>query len=132
MIQIATMPPKQGRRRTVSEDVLALDSKLALTHAKQRNDQEDSDENQRPRQRRNARVEDSNEGEDEAESDEDVDMDGLSAEQSADQLLAKKLIRYAIACDYSRTPIRRDGIKERGEIGIFIARRLRLGGEDLC
>lgn len=35
-------------------------------------------------------------------------------EQSADQQLAKKLVRYAISCEYSRTAIRRDGIKERG------------------
>jgi hypothetical protein len=34
--------------------------------------------------------------------------------QSADDQLAKKLIRYAISCEYSRTPIRREGIKERG------------------
>ena len=33
---------------------------------------------------------------------------------SADDVLAKKLIRYAISCEYSRTLIRRDGIKERG------------------
>jgi hypothetical protein len=34
--------------------------------------------------------------------------------QSADDQLAKKLVRYALSCEYSRTPIRRDGIKERG------------------
>ncbi|UKZ84569.1 uncharacterized protein TrAFT101_000475 [Trichoderma asperellum] len=35
------------------------------------------------------------------------------AASRVDEQLAKKLIRYAIACEYSRTPIRRDGIKER-------------------
>lgn len=35
--------------------------------------------------------------------------------QSADAQLAKKLVRYALACEFSRTPIRRDGIKERGQ-----------------
>lgn len=39
-----------------------------------------------------------------------------SAAQAADDQLAKKLIRYAISCEFSRTPIRRDGIKERGEL----------------
>jgi melanoma-associated antigen len=28
--------------------------------------------------------------------------------------LIKKMVRYALACEYSRTPIRRDGIKEKG------------------
>lgn len=37
----------------------------------------------------------------------------VGAEQSADDLLAKKLIRYAMACEYARIPIRRDGMKER-------------------
>ncbi|TQW00970.1 hypothetical protein V2A60_001999 [Cordyceps javanica] len=32
---------------------------------------------------------------------------------AADEMLAKKLVRYALSCEYSRTPIRRDGIKER-------------------
>lgn len=44
-----------------------------------------------------------------------MDVDG-QAGSSADDQLAKKLVRYAISCDYSRTPIRRDGIKERGKI----------------
>jgi hypothetical protein len=35
---------------------------------------------------------------------------------SADDQLAKKLVRYALSCEYSRTAIRRDGIKERGTI----------------
>ena len=42
-----------------------------------------------------------------------MDVDA-GATQSADDQLAKKLARYAISCEYSRTPIRRDGIKEKG------------------
>lgn len=34
--------------------------------------------------------------------------------ESPDAQLVKKLVRYALACDFSRTPIRRDGIKEKG------------------
>lgn len=64
------------------------------------------DEDERPRQRRNRNVSD-----DEAEEDSE---DDTSSHQHADDQLAKKLVRYAIACEYSRTPIRRDGIKERG------------------
>lgn len=28
--------------------------------------------------------------------------------------LAKKLVRYALSCEFSRTPIRRQGIREKG------------------
>ena len=40
--------------------------------------------------------------------------------RSADAQLVKKLIRYAISCEYSRTAIRRDGIKERGKMDELI------------
>jgi melanoma-associated antigen len=46
-----------------------------------------------------------------------VDSDGPSDAQRADQRLAIKLVRYALSCEYARQPIRRDGIKEKGEIG---------------
>ena len=29
--------------------------------------------------------------------------------------LAKKLVRYALSCEFSRTPIRRQGIREKGK-----------------
>lgn len=45
-------------------------------------------------------------------SDEDAETNGASS--TADDQMAKKLVRYAISCEYSRTPIKRDGIKERG------------------
>ncbi|CCC08804.1 hypothetical protein SMACR_05444 [Sordaria macrospora] len=42
----------------------------------------------------------------------DVDyMHGVERDETSQ--LIKKLVRYALACEYSRTPIRRDGIKER-------------------
>jgi len=31
--------------------------------------------------------------------------------------LIKKLVRYALACEHSRTPIRREGIREKGMFG---------------
>jgi len=42
-------------------------------------------------------------------------MGGVTGGET-DQLV-KKMIRYALACEYSRTPIRRDGIKEKGMSG---------------
>jgi len=41
----------------------------------------------------------------------DTHMEGVDTSDSSD--LVKKLVRYALACEYSRTPIRRDGIKEK-------------------
>jgi len=43
----------------------------------------------------------------------DTHMEGVDTSDSSD--LVKKLVRYALACEYSRTPIRRDGIKEKGK-----------------
>jgi hypothetical protein len=39
----------------------------------------------------------------------DEEEDGESQDQ-----LVKKLVRYALACEYSRQPIRREGIRDRG------------------
>ncbi|KAF5988606.1 non-structural maintenance of chromosome element 3 [Fusarium coicis] len=70
---------------------------------------EESEEDVRPRQRN--RVDSEDENEQEAS---DVEMDGGQHHaQSADDQLVKKLVRYVISCEYSRTAIRRDGIKER-------------------
>lgn len=46
----------------------------------------------------------------------DGDGDGLmgGVERDETSQLIKKLVRYALACEYSRTPIRREGIKEKG------------------
>lgn len=51
------------------------------------------------------------------EEDENTNMEGESMdfEPTADEQLAKKLIRYAMACDFARVAIRRDGIKEKGD-----------------
>ncbi|KAM0469660.1 hypothetical protein ACHAP7_009891 [Fusarium lateritium] len=71
---------------------------------------EESEEDARPRQRNRV---DSEDDENEQEPS-DAEMDGDSHHmQSADEQLAKKLVRYAISCEFSRTVIRRDGIKER-------------------
>ncbi|KAF5017516.1 hypothetical protein F66182_10545 [Fusarium sp. NRRL 66182] len=69
---------------------------------------EESEEDARPRQRNRV---DSEENE-EQESDNAMGEDRHHM-RSADEQLAKKLVRYAISCEYSRTVIRRDGIKER-------------------
>ncbi|KAM7205619.1 MAGE family domain containing protein [Rhypophila sp. PSN 637] len=47
--------------------------------------------------------------------DDDEDGDERMGDGSRDETsqLIKKLVRYALACEFSRTPIRRDGIKEK-------------------
>ncbi|KAF4498544.1 Non-structural maintenance of chromosome element 3 [Fusarium agapanthi] len=70
---------------------------------------EESEEDVRPRQRNRADLEHENEQE---ASDAEMDEDQHHT-QSADDQLVKKLVRYVISCEYSRTAIRRDGIKER-------------------
>ena len=77
---------------------------------------EASDEDAPTQQRRND--DDSDIGGTDDESDENMDVDRPA--QSADEQLAKKLVRYAISCEYSRTAIRRDGIKERGMMRILL------------
>ncbi|KAG8420198.1 hypothetical protein J3459_011301 [Metarhizium acridum] len=83
------MPPKQRRRRPV--------------------DDEDPEDGLPPR-RRAIRPDPDNYYD--KDSEDGMDVDG-EVGSSADDQLAKKLVRYALSCEYSRTPIRRDGIKER-------------------
>lgn len=69
---------------------------------------DDDEEEQRPRQRQRREEPDSD------EEDDDINEDRDDVVESPDGQLIKKLVRYAMACDFSRTPIRRDGIKEKG------------------
>lgn len=48
-----------------------------------------------------------------ADYDGDLQMGGVGERNETSQLI-KNLVRYALACEYSRTPIRRDGIREKG------------------
>lgn len=75
---------------------------------------DEPDDNRGPQQGRNA-DEDEDEDDEEDEEDDRMEVDGAAGiSMSRHGLLAKKLVRYAIACEYSRTVIRREGIKERG------------------
>ncbi|GJC97223.1 MAGE family protein [Colletotrichum higginsianum] len=68
-------------------------------------DEDSEEESRHPRQRRSR---------EESHDDNESEDDAVDAAVSAEDQLAKKLVRYALACEFSRTPIRRDGIKERG------------------
>ncbi|TIC96106.1 hypothetical protein CH35J_008616 [Colletotrichum higginsianum] len=67
-------------------------------------DEDSEEESRHPRQRRSR---------EESHDDNESEDDAVDAAVSAEDQLAKKLVRYALACEFSRTPIRRDGIKER-------------------
>ena len=62
--------------------------------------------------RRRAPPSDESEEEDETQ-DAEEDVDIGDGENSQDQVV-KKLVRYALACEYSRLPITRAGIREKG------------------
>ncbi|KAJ4410587.1 hypothetical protein N0V82_009209 [Gnomoniopsis sp. IMI 355080] len=70
--------------------------------------EDEEEEEQRPRQRQRRDELDSDDDENEVEEDQLQDV-----AESSDSQLVKKLVRYALACDFSRTSIRRDGIKEK-------------------
>ncbi|KAI1493949.1 MAGE family-domain-containing protein [Biscogniauxia mediterranea] len=85
------MPPQtqtqtQKRRRTTNHD----------------------DDDQASRRRQSRRNNDSN---DDSEPSDD-DQDRPATDGTEDQLV-KKLVRYALACEYARIPIKRDGIREK-------------------
>ncbi|EQB55273.1 MAGE family protein [Colletotrichum gloeosporioides Cg-14] len=79
------MPPTQRRRRQV----------------------EDESEEEAPARRQRRAHDDSEDAE------EYGDEENGEAEATPEDQLAKKLVRYVLACEFSRTPIRREGIKER-------------------
>ena len=51
------------------------------------------------------------------EEDEDADIEETQADQGSGsvQQLAKGLVRYALSCEHSRKPIKRQDINEKGE-----------------
>lgn len=74
----------------------------------ERSDEDDSRATQRRRRVAEADNSDDDEGTELVH--EELDGDG---DKSKSQLV-KKLVRYALACEFSRQPIRRDGIREKG------------------
>ncbi|KAI0431773.1 MAGE protein [Xylaria sp. FL1042] len=77
---------------------------------------EEEDDNPRHR-RQQRRAPESDDGSDDSGNDdeqEDIDMDRpAGADSTSDDQLVKKLVRYALACEYARIPIRRDGIRDK-------------------
>ncbi|KAH8597710.1 MAGE family-domain-containing protein [Bisporella sp. PMI_857] len=77
-------------------------------------DDESSQEDSRPTQRRRQSPSD-------GEEDEDLEnADALDEGQEGDEQAVKKLVRYALACEYQRKPIRRADITEK----VFMKKRI--------
>ncbi|CAJ2503901.1 Uu.00g112950.m01.CDS01 [Anthostomella pinea] len=87
-------PPSQRRRRTGNHD-------------------DENDTRRRRQSRKNNQSDDDDDDElSDKEQDGDVDLKPAAADGTGDQLV-KKLVRYALACEYARVPIKRDGIRDK-------------------
>jgi hypothetical protein len=75
------------------------------------------EEESNSRQRQSRRAPESDDASDPSENDDDQDIDmerPAGADGTSDDQLVKKLVRYALACEYARIPIKRDGIRDKG------------------
>ncbi|KAI1129302.1 MAGE protein [Nemania abortiva] len=78
--------------------------------------EEEEEDNIRRNRRQPKPAPESDDGSDpsENEDEQDVDMDRApGADNTSDDQLVKKLVRYALACEYARIPIKRDGIRDK-------------------
>ncbi|KAI9644416.1 hypothetical protein NHQ30_007773 [Ciborinia camelliae] len=88
-------------------------SRKGSRQVKIRNDEESEEESPRNIQHRRRAAPESDDEEDEEEDDaRDGEGMDLDREDSLDQAV-KKLVRYALACEFQRLPITRTGIKEK-------------------
>ncbi|KAI2619726.1 MAGE-domain-containing protein [Hypoxylon sp. NC1633] len=65
------------------------------------------------RKRRQSRRNNDSDGSELSEEDQDGDVDMDKAGDGTEDQLVKKLVRYALACEYARIPVRRDGIRDK-------------------
>ncbi|KAI0112847.1 MAGE-domain-containing protein [Daldinia grandis] len=65
------------------------------------------------RRRRQSRHKHESDGSEASEEDQDGDVDMERTGDGTDDQLVKKLVRYALACEYARMPIKRDGIRDK-------------------
>ncbi|KAI1370707.1 MAGE-domain-containing protein [Hypoxylon crocopeplum] len=66
-----------------------------------------------PRRRRQSRRNNESDNSESSEEDQDGDVDMEKAGDGTEDQLVKKLVRYALACEYARITIRRDGIRDK-------------------
>ncbi|KAK0633650.1 MAGE family-domain-containing protein [Immersiella caudata] len=98
------MPPSQQRRhrRVGSHTVPPHHGSRGIRLTQQRQAVEEESDNDAEIQSPSS---------EDADGDGDTQMGGVGPDSTRD--LIKQLVRYALACEFSRTPIRRDGIREK-------------------
>ncbi|KAI0020614.1 MAGE family protein [Xylariomycetidae sp. FL0641] len=83
------------------------------SHKRRRTEYHDPVDDDPPRRRQVRREVLSEDESDPAADDTDADADPDTQRAGPDDQLVKKLVRYALACEYARMPIRRDGIRDK-------------------
>ncbi|KAI0154486.1 MAGE-domain-containing protein [Hypoxylon sp. FL1284] len=84
------------------------------TQSRRRSRADRHGDGQDSRRRRQSRRDESDDPDaSEADQDGDGDVDMERSGDSAEEQLIKKLVRYALACEFARIPIKRDGIRDK-------------------
>ena len=111
------MPSTASRRRLVI--IINNLYRNYLTYLQEQEDQESEDQQPQHTQRRRIahRYEDGDNDDEDVEEEDDTIM-GLDGDEDSQEQLVKKLVRYALACEFQRLPIRRSGITEKGGFAI--------------
>ena len=109
------MPSLARRRRAVRSRRVQTryNSNPPQTQVEEESEEEVRPQTQTQTQRR--RRQPVSEDESEEEADEDGDEEMADAEPNSQDQVVKKLVRYALACEYQRTLIKRTGITEKGQ-----------------
>jgi hypothetical protein len=76
---------------------------------------EEDEEPRRPAQKNGRRTVQSEDETDEGEEDEGDEEMEVDADADSQDQVVKKLVRYALACEYQRVSIKRTGITEKGQ-----------------
>ena len=107
------MPSLARRRRAVRSRRVQTryNSNPPQTQVEEESEEEERPQTQTQRRRRQPVSED----ESEEEADEDGDEEMADAEPNSQDQVVKKLVRYALACEYQRTSIKRSCITEKGQ-----------------
>ena len=76
---------------------------------------DESEEDLTPSTQRRRRTQASNDGDEEERSEGDARDEEIDGEADDQDQIVKKLVRYALACEFQRITIKRTGISEKGQ-----------------
>lgn len=111
--QQATKTP-ENRSTLLPSEFSAINTTMAP--GRRRKDADEDEEDEQPQNRRKSGAKRGKQQESEAESDGGSDAGGRSQgrNRNMEGNLAFKLVRFAIACEYARSPVRREAVREKG------------------